>query len=155
MSKSMPNYQSLSELTDHFRFFFEEVLDHLRGPFYEPLVLKPLNDLTMETLFLLSLATAKLVGELQALPVESLLRTPIYLCPLPQSFLDKSRGRSSGGEVAVSCQSCSYIFGRYCFLVSSSSIFVCFSSLPFEVFLKERLVILSPSRYFICWSYTW
>ena len=42
------------------------VLEHLRGPVYKPLASKPLKVVTMKTLFLLSLAMAKRVGELQA-----------------------------------------------------------------------------------------
>ena len=45
----------------------EKVLDFLRSPVFEPLSSCLLCDLTRKTLFLVSLATAKLVGEIQAL----------------------------------------------------------------------------------------
>ena len=44
-----------------------KVLEYLHGPVFEPLSSKPLRLITIKTLFLLSLATAKWVGELQAL----------------------------------------------------------------------------------------
>ena len=43
------------------------VLDYLRGPLFKPLASKDLRTVTCKVLFLLSLATAKRVGELQAL----------------------------------------------------------------------------------------
>ena len=45
----------------------EMVLDFLRSPVFEPLSSCSLRDLTQKTLFLVSLATAKWVGEIQAL----------------------------------------------------------------------------------------
>ena len=45
----------------------EKVLDFLRSPVFEPLSSCSLRDLTQKTLFLVSLATAKRVGEIQAL----------------------------------------------------------------------------------------
>ena len=44
-----------------------KVLEYLLGPVFEPLPSKPLHIVTIKGLFLLSLATAKRVGELQAL----------------------------------------------------------------------------------------
>ena len=43
-----------------------KVLDYLRSPIFEPLASSSLRDLTRKTLFLVSLTTAKRVGELQA-----------------------------------------------------------------------------------------
>ena len=43
------------------------MLDHLWGSYFEPLHSKSLKVVTMTTLFLLSVATAKRVGELRAL----------------------------------------------------------------------------------------
>ena len=43
------------------------VLEYIRGPVSEPLSSKPLRIITIKTFFLLSLATAKLVGKIQAL----------------------------------------------------------------------------------------
>ena len=72
----------LPELSDHFllrdliRSFELErpvrspcprVLDYFRGPVFEPLASKDLRTVTCKVLFLLSLATAKRVNELQAL----------------------------------------------------------------------------------------
>ena len=44
-----------------------KVLEYLRGPSFEPLASQSLRTVTLKTLFLLFLATAKRVGELQAL----------------------------------------------------------------------------------------
>ena len=44
-----------------------KVLDFLRSPVFEPLTSCSLRDLMRKTLFLVSLATAKRVGEIQAL----------------------------------------------------------------------------------------
>ena len=82
-----------------------KVLEHLRGPVYEPLTSKPFKIVTIKTLFLLSLATAKGVGELQALSCRvafsssdiSLSYLPEFVAktesernPLPRTFLVKS-----------------------------------------------------------------
>ena len=45
----------------------EAVLSYLRSPVFEPLTSCSLRDLTRKTLFLVSLATTKRVGEIQAL----------------------------------------------------------------------------------------
>ena len=45
-----------------------KVLEFLRGPTFEPLHSCPIRVVTMKVLFLLSLTTAKRVGELQAIP---------------------------------------------------------------------------------------
>ena len=82
-----------------------KLLYRLRGSFSEPLHCKPLKVVMMKTLFLLSLATAKRVGELQAISCRVAFQGPdislSYLLnfvtktesernPLPQSFLVKS-----------------------------------------------------------------
>ena len=82
-----------------------KVLNHLRSSTYEPLANLSLHSLTKKVLFLLSLATAKRVGELQALSwlvlfsstgatvscvLEFLTKTESALWPLPRSFLIKS-----------------------------------------------------------------
>ena len=82
-----------------------KVLEYLRGPIFEPLPSKPLRLITIKTLLLLSLATAKRVGELQALShrvvsqgpdifvsylPELVAKTDSERNPLPRSFLVKS-----------------------------------------------------------------
>ena len=81
------------------------VLDFLRSSSFEPLAATSLRDLTRKTLFLISLATAKRVGELQALShrvsfssssaglsyvPEFVAKTESALRPLPRSFEVKS-----------------------------------------------------------------
>ena len=63
-----------------------KVLDYLRSSVFEPLTNVSLRDLTRKTLFLVALATAKRVGELQALSRFVSFRTPpllrVYcMCP--------------------------------------------------------------------------
>ena len=61
------------------------VLSFLRGPFFEPLSSCSLRDLTRKVLFLLSLATARRVGELQALSSQaSSLGEDLFLSYLPE-----------------------------------------------------------------------
>ena len=82
------------------------VLNYLRSSF-EPLSTLSLRDLTRKTLFLLSLATARRVGELQALSCrvsfsssssglsyvpEFVAKTESAIRPLPRSFEVKSLG---------------------------------------------------------------
>ena len=82
-----------------------KVLEYLRGPSFEPLASQSLWTVTLKTLFLLSLATAKRVGELQALShliatrgsdiavsylQEFVAKTESVQNPLPHSFLVKS-----------------------------------------------------------------
>ena len=78
------------------------VLNYLRSSPFEPLSSASLRDLTHKTLFLLSLATAKTVGELQALSRRvsfssfsaGLSYVPEFVAirPLPRSFEVKSLG---------------------------------------------------------------
>ena len=78
------------------------VLDYLRGPVFEPLASKDLRVVTCKVLFLLSLATAKRVSELQALSrsvafsgkdlslsylPEFVAKTELEHNPLPRSIL--------------------------------------------------------------------
>ena len=87
------------------------VLDFLRSSSFEPLSATFLRDLTRKTLFLISLATSKWVGELQALShrvsfssssaglsyvPEFVAKTESALRPLPRSFEVKSRGFCGG-----------------------------------------------------------
>ena len=61
------------------------VLQFLRGPHFEPLSSCSLRDLTQKVLFLVSLATARRVGELQAVSREvSFSGSDIYLSYLPE-----------------------------------------------------------------------
>ena len=87
----------------------EKVLDFLCSPVFEPLASCSMLDLTRKTLFLVSLATAKRVGEIQALSrmvsfffffsstsaglsyvPEFLAKTETAVCPLPHSFTVQS-----------------------------------------------------------------
>ena len=84
-----------------------KVLDYLRSSVFEPLSNSSLRDLTRKTLFLLALATAKRVGEIQALSrfvsfsssaagvsyvPEFLAKTETVVRPLPRSFVIHSLG---------------------------------------------------------------
>ena len=71
-----------------------KVLAFLRGPPFEPLPSCSLRDLTHKFLFLVSLATARLVGELQAVSaVVSFSGEDVYLSYLPE-FRAKSESAS-------------------------------------------------------------
>ena len=79
-----------------------KVLTYLVSPAFEPLSQASFRALTLKTLFLLALATAKRVGELQAL---SLLSSPLWLgMPyfLTSRNLSPSRGRSPVPSLAPS-----------------------------------------------------
>ena len=82
-----------------------KVLTYLRGSTFEPLSAKPLHLVTMKVAFLLALATAKRVGELQALSCrvashgpdmslsylgEFMAKTESERNTLPRSFLVRS-----------------------------------------------------------------
>ena len=88
------------------------VLNYLKSSPFEPLSSASLRDLTRKTLFLLSLATAKRVGELQALSrcvsfssssaglsyvPEFVAKTESAIRPLPRSFEVKSLGDFAAG----------------------------------------------------------
>ena len=88
------------------------VLTFLRSSSFEPLTTISLRDLTRKTLFLLSLATAKRVGEIQALSrrvsfsssaaglsyvLEFVAKTESALRPLPRSFGVPSLGDFAAG----------------------------------------------------------
>ena len=67
------------------------VLRFLRGPPFEPLASASLRSLTQKVLFLVSLATARRVGELQAMSREvSFSGSDAYLSYLPRSFCVQS-----------------------------------------------------------------
>ena len=89
-----------------------KVLDYLRSSVFEPLTNSSLRDLTRKTLFSVALATAKRVGELQALSrfvsfsfsaagvsrvPEFLAKTETAVCPLPRSFDIQSLGDFAAG----------------------------------------------------------
>ena len=62
-----------------------KVLEYLCGPVFEPLSSKPLRLITIKTLLLLSLATAKLVGQFQALSRHMVSQGPdIFVSYLPE-----------------------------------------------------------------------
>ena len=88
------------------------VLNYLRSSSFEPLSTLSLRDLTRKTLFLLSLATARRVGELQALSCrvsfssssvglsyvpEFVAKTESAIRPLPRSFEVNSLGDFAAG----------------------------------------------------------
>ena len=67
-----------------------EVLNYLRGSVFEPSSFKPVWVVTMKVAFLLALATAKRVGELQALSFRAASRSPdLSLAYLPE-FMAKT-----------------------------------------------------------------
>ena len=69
-----------------------KVLEHFWGPVFKPLASKPLKIVTIKTLFLLSLATAKRVRELQALSCRVAFRSPdVSLSYLLSLWLRPSR----------------------------------------------------------------
>ena len=89
-----------------------KVLTYLRSSIFEPLSNTSLRDLTHKTLFLVALATAKRVGELQALSrfvsfspsaagvsyvPEFLAKTETAVHPLPHSFSVQSLGDFAAG----------------------------------------------------------
>ena len=89
-----------------------KVLEYLHSPVFEPLSSASLCDLTHKTLFLVALATAKHVGELQALSrivsfsssaaglsyvPEFLAKTETAVHPLPHSFSIQSLGDFAAG----------------------------------------------------------
>ena len=89
-----------------------KVLEYLRSPVFEPLSSSSLRDLTQKTLFLVALATAKRVGELQALSrivsfssssagfsyvPEFLVKTETAVRPLPRTFDIQSLGDFAAG----------------------------------------------------------
>ena len=84
-----------------------KVFDYLRSSVSEPLSNSSLRDLTRKTTFLVALATAKRVGEIQALSrfvsfsssaagvsyvPEFLAKTETVVCPRPRSFVIQSLG---------------------------------------------------------------
>ena len=89
-----------------------KVLDYLRSPVFEPLSNASLRDLTRKILFLVALATARRVGELQALSrivsfsstsaglsyvPEFLAKTETAVRPLPRTFAIQSLGDFAAG----------------------------------------------------------
>ena len=88
------------------------VLNYLRSSSFDPLSSLSLRDLTRKSLFLLSLATSRRVGELQALSCrvsfssssaglsyvpEFVAKTESAIRPLPRSFEVKSLGDFAAG----------------------------------------------------------
>ena len=72
-----------------------KVLVFLRGPPFEPLESASLRDLTRKTLFLVALATAKRVGEIQSLSAEvASCREGLVLAYLPE-FVAKTESSSN------------------------------------------------------------
>ena len=88
-----------------------EVLSFLRGPTFDPFSSRPLQVMTMKVLFLVSLSTAKQVGELQAVSfsvafqgndrslsylLELVAKTESEHNPIPRSFLVRSLAQFVG-----------------------------------------------------------
>ena len=78
-----------------------KVLQYLVTSAFEPLSQASFRALTLKTLFLLALATAKRVGELQALSFWSPLLVRMPVCPTFRS-LSPSRSRSHVPSLAPS-----------------------------------------------------
>ena len=65
---------------------WESVLRYLRSPIFEPLSSSSLRDLTRKTLFLVALAKAKRVGEIQVLLVWSPFLPRVLVFPMFRNF---------------------------------------------------------------------
>ena len=140
-----------------------KILEYLRASVFEPLLSKPLRLVAMKVSFLLALATAKRVGELQALSSRVVSRGPDLSCVLTgvcgqngvgaQSpsllfFGHIVRGfcwRSSTGTLTVSYSCCEDLFALDLDLVASPSV-ICFDPVSLACSFEEHLVVLySPS----------
>ena len=98
------------------------VLSFLRGPPFEPLSSCSLRDLSHKVLFLVSLATARRVGELQAVSAEvSSSGEDLFLSYLPE-FRAKSESEARPLSEFVPCRT-SWVTFR---MSSSSVLFVLF-----------------------------
>ena len=146
------------------------VLKHLMSDSYEPLSLQSLRIITKKTLFLISLATAKRIGELQALSrvVSSqgadfvLTYQPHFLAkteradrPLPCSFTLKSlkdcwrlRGRFS----SMSCTRLAHLFRQDKEWCIEGLQFVCVSKLSYSSHLEECYLLFLKRSNLWCWS---
>ena len=132
------------------------VLRHLMSSEYEPLERLSLRALMKKTLFLVALATAKRVGELQSLSRQVAFRGPdmfvSYLpyfvaktnrpdAPLSRSFKICSLREFVGDleEGSLLCPSC--LFGAYEVCSVSCVFSFCFSSFAFSSDFKEHGVV--------------
>ena len=128
-----------------------KVLDFLRSSVFEPLANASLRDLTRKTLFLVALATAKRVGELQALSrlvsfssssaeldyvPEFVAKTETAVRPLPRTFEVKSLGDFAAGlpEELLLCP----VRALSAYVTRTSQ----FTNRPRRLFVSSR----SPSR---------
>ena len=133
------------------------VLRFLRGPLFEPLSSCSLRDLTQKVLFLVSLATARRVGELQAVFHDvSFSGSDIYLSylpefraktessvnPLPRSFCVRLLADFVGGppeELLLSpVHALRLYLSRVSSCLSSPSFLICFSSFTYSCSFEER-----------------
>ena len=138
------------------------VLSLLCGPPFEPPVSCSLHDLTRKVLFLVSLATARRVGELQAVSAEvSFSRGDAFLSYLPE-FRDKSESEAHPLTRSFRVPSLTDFMGSLpdelllcpvralrIFLRRTSSLSprphsLCVSSLSFSCSLQERFIVFSP-----------
>ena len=67
------------------------VLSFLRGPAFEPFLSQPLRVVTVKVLFLLSLATAKRMGELQAFTIWVVFQGNVISMSYIPEFVAKTR----------------------------------------------------------------
>ena len=148
-----------------------KVLTYLVSPAFEPLSQASFRALTLKTLFLLALATAKRVGELQALSSivtfvagdaclsyipQFVAKSESLTCSIPRSFLVKSLADFVAG-LDVDLLLCPV---RAPLLVSASGqVFVSLSPSPFRVTLapfsrhvQERSVVLFTRGYICRWG---
>ena len=140
------------------------VLTYLNSVF-EPLRVASLRNLTKKVLFLLAPATAKHVGELQALSrlvsfvhvdacvsyaPEFVAKTVSLSNPIPRSFLVKSLSDfcswAPGGVIAVSCVRPSHLSRQVGFVFPFTLPSFSFTSLAFACFIEECHLSFSATR---------
>ena len=87
-----------------------KVLNYLRGSTFEPLSAKPLHLVTIKVAFLLALAMAKRVGELQALSCRVASHGPDLSLSYLTEFMAKNRIREESSSTVVF----SSVLGKVC-----------------------------------------
>ena len=144
----------------------DAVLRHLMSLAFEPLETVSLRALTKKTLFLVSLATAKRVSEIQALSKtvaaigkdlmvsylpHFIATTERVDAPVPRSFrilsLRESAGGFGGRLPPVSCAGSQCLLAAYSFYCCKSLFFVHVSSFPLSSDLKECGLVFFEGGY--------
>ena len=143
----------------------ESVLRYLRSPIFKPLASSSLRGLARETLFLVALAMAKRVGEIQALArvvsfssmsaglsyvPEFLAKTETAVRPLPRSFSIQSLQDFVAGlpEDLLLClvhSLCEYLRRTSCFVNRPRRLF--FSLTPFSCNVEKWYLVLALRGY--------